>query len=105
MSGSTASGSMTRGPLSSLVADGTLTAAQATAVHTALHAQRDADHADHEAERTQARDAALASLVAKGTLTQAKADAIKAADRGGLRELLADGTVPKAGLQAVHGAL
>lgn len=94
-----------RGPLGALVTAGTITAAQATAVHDALHAARDKDHAAHEAEMEQARDAALASLVAKGTLTQAKADAITAADRGGLRELLADGTVTRADLTAVHDAL
>jgi hypothetical protein len=108
MSGSASSESMNRGPLSSLVADGTLTAAQATAIHAALHAQRDTAHADHEAheaEMKKVRDAVLASLVSKGTLTQAKADAIKAADRGELRELLADGTVTMADLQAVRDAL
>ena len=102
---SMASGSVSRGPLAALVADGTITAAQATAVHTALHAQRETTHASHEAEMTKARDAALASLVAKGSLTQAKADAIKAAGRDGLRGLVASGTVTRADLQAVHDAL
>ncbi|HAN70104.1 MAG TPA: hypothetical protein DCQ36_00720 [Actinobacteria bacterium] len=98
------SSSASRGPLSSLVTAGTLTAAQATAVHEALHAQRDDDRATHEAEMMKARDAVLAGLVADGTLTQAKADAIAAADRGGLRDLLAAGTVTRADLQAVHDA-
>lgn len=107
-SGSSAAASTSassRGPLSSLVSAGTLTAAQATAVHDALHAQREADHATREAEMTKVRDAALASLVAKGTLTQAKADAIKGVDRGGLRDLLDAGTVTRADLQALHDAL
>lgn len=104
-SGTSMSRSEGRGPLASLVTSGTITAAQAAAVHDALHTQRDADRATHQAEREKARDAALASLVAEGTLTQAKADAISAADRGGLRELVASGTVTRADLQAVHDAL
>jgi len=103
--GTSMSRSDSRGPLAGLVTAGTITAAQATAVHDALHAQRDADRASHEAEMEKARDAALATLVAQGTLTQAKADAIAAADRGGLRDLVAAGTVTRADLQAVHDAL
>lgn len=98
-------GSGGRGPLSTLVTDGTLTTAQVTAIHEALQAQRESDRAAHEAEMVAARDAVLAELVTKGTLTQAQADAIKAADRGGMRELIADGTVTRDDLAAVHDAM
>lgn len=69
------------GPLTSLVADGTLTQAQADAVKDAVHSRRDdqraATRADRHAAREAARAAALAALVADGTLTQAQADAIE----------------------------
>jgi len=98
-------GSGGRGPLSTLVTDGTLTTAQVTAIHEALQAQRESDRAAHEAEMTAARDAVLADLVSKGALTKTQVDAIKAADRGGMRELIADGTVTRDDLAAVHDAL
>jgi Spy/CpxP family protein refolding chaperone len=94
-----------RGPISTLVTDGTLTKAQATAIHEALKAERSSDREAREAEMAAARDAVLAELVTKGTLTQAQADAIKAADRGGMRELIAGGTVTRTDLAAVRDAL
>lgn len=84
------------GPGSSLVADGTLTQAQATAV-------RDAMRAAHEAQK----DAALAALVSAGTITQAQADALEAAEgeRGAMRTLITDGTFTQAQAQALRDAL
>lgn len=98
-------GSASRGPLSTLVTDGTLTTAQVTAIHEALKADRGTDREARQAEMQAARDAALTDLVSKGTLTKAQADAIKAADRGGMRELIADGTITRDDLVAVHDAL
>lgn len=94
-----------RGPISTLVTDGTLTKAQATAIHEALKSERSSDREARQAEMVAARDAVLAELVTKGTLTQAQADAIKAADRGGMRELIADGTVTRDDLAAVRDAM
>lgn len=94
-----------RGPLASLVTAGTITSAQATSVHTALHAAREDNHAAHEAQMEADRAAALKTLVSKGTLTQAQADAIAAADRGGMRTLISDGTVTLAQMQALHDEL
>lgn len=94
-----------RGPLSTLVTDGTLTTAQVAAIHDALKAEREADREARQAKMVASRDAVLAELVSKGTLTQAQADAIKPADRGGMRELIADGTVTRTDLAAVRDAL
>ena len=94
-----------RGPLSTLVTDGTLTTAQVTAIHDALKAERAASKADHQAEMKAERAAVLADLVAKGTITKAQADAISAADRGGMRDLVSDGTVTRDDLSAIHDAL
>lgn len=93
------------GPLSTLVANGTVTSAQLSAVKDALKAAHESDRADHLAERKAARDAALASLVTAGTLTSAQASSIAAADRGGLRDLIDEGTVTREQLRAVHDAL
>lgn len=93
------------GPLSGLVADGTLTSAELGAVKDALEAQREAGRADHEAEKKAARDAALSSLVGAGTLTTAQAEAIAAADRSGLRDLVRAGTVTREQLRALHDAM
>lgn len=93
------------GALNSLVTDGTLTQAQADSIEQAFTSLR-ADHREEmQAERASARDAALAALVAGGTLTQSQADAIKGAERGGMRELIADGTIDREDLQAVRDAL
>lgn len=85
-----------RGPESSLVTDGTLTQAQATAV-------KDAMRAAHEAKK----DAELAALVSAGTITKTQADALKAAEgeRGGMRALIADGTFTMAQAQALRDAM
>lgn len=84
------------GQESSLVTDGTLTQAQATAV-------RDAMHAAHEAQK----DAALAALVSAGTITQTQADALEAAegDRGAMRALVTNGTFTTEQAQAVRDAM
>lgn len=99
------------GSQSSLVADGTLTKAQAQAIHDALHAAVDANR---EADMK----TTLAALVTKGTITQSQADAISASmaaeaesdshrgKRGGhLRELVNAGTITKAQADAVHEAM
>lgn len=72
-------GSAGRGPLSTLVTDGTLTTAQATAIQDALKAEHEANRTEHEAQMKADRAAVLADLVKKGTLTQAQADAVTAA--------------------------
>jgi polyhydroxyalkanoate synthesis regulator phasin len=74
------------GPLGSLVGDGTITVDQARAVREQLRT-------DARAAREQARTTALTILVGEGALTQAQADAIVAAGRGGLRTLVAAGTL------------
>jgi hypothetical protein len=61
------------GCLKDLVAAGTITSAQAEALHEAADALRDSG-----VGRGEARPQALASLVANGTLTQEQADAIAA---------------------------
>lgn len=98
-------GSKGGGAFTSLVEDGTITSAQADSIKEALHAQRDETRDERKAEMEAARDAALASLVSAGTLTQAQADAISAADRGGMRELVQNGTVDREDLRAIKDAL
>ena len=93
------------GPLKSLVTDGTLTSAQVTAISTALQEDREANRAEHQAEMEQARKDAIAALIAKGTITKAQGDAILAADKGGMRDLLANGTITQSTLTAVRDAL
>ena len=66
----------TGGCLKDLVAAGTITSAQAEALHEAADALRDSG-----VGRGEARPQALASLVANGTLTQEQADAISATKR------------------------
>jgi hypothetical protein len=84
------------GQESSLVANGTLTQAQASAV-------RDAMRAAHETQK----DAALAALVTAGTITKTQADALEAAegDRGAMRALVSNGTFTMAQAQAVREAM
>ncbi len=81
---------------SSLVTNGTLTQAQATAVSDAMRAA-------HEAKKA----AEIAALVTAGTITQTQADALKAAEgeRGGMRALIADGTFTMAQAQALRDAM
>ena len=97
-----------RGPLASLVADGTITAEQARTVMAAVHDAAEAHHgtSSHDGSQLQAdRTTALAGLVSSGVMTQAQADAIAAADRDGLRALLTAGTVTRAQLGALKDAL
>jgi competence protein ComGC len=84
------------GQESSLVANGTLTQDQASAV-------RDAMRAAHETRK----DAALAALVTAGTITKTQADALEAAegDRGAMRALVSNGTFTMAQAQAVREAV
>lgn len=83
------------GPQSSLIADGTITQAQADAVRTAMQSA-------HEAAET----AALTQLVKNGTFTQAQADALAAVEsKGGKGALIADGTVTRVQLQALRDAM
>ena len=83
------------GPQSSLIAEGTITQAQADAVRTAMKEA-------HEAAET----AALAQLVQDGTFTQAQADAVAAVEsKGGKGALIADGTVTRDQLQALREAM
>jgi competence protein ComGC len=84
------------GPGSSLVADGTLTEVQATAVRDAMRASKEVQ-----------KDAAIAALVTAGTITQTQADALEAAegDRGAMRALIADGTFTKAEVQELRTAI
>lgn len=83
------------GPQSSLIAEGTITQAQADAVRTAMKEA-------HEAAKT----AALTQLVQDGTFTQAQADALAAVEpRGGKRALIADSTVTRVQLQALREAM
>jgi competence protein ComGC len=80
---------------SSLVADGTLTEVQATAVKDAMRASKEVQ-----------KDAAIAALVTAGTITQTQADALEAAegDRGAMRALIADGTFTMEQAQALRAA-
>jgi competence protein ComGC len=91
------------GQESSLVANGTLTQDQATAVRDAIRAARDAMRAAHETQK----DAALAALVTAGTITKTQADALEAAegDRGAMRALVSNGTFTMAQAQAVREAM
>ena len=73
-------------PLRPLVGDGTITVDQARAVREQLRT-------DARSAREQARTTALNTLIGEGALTQAQADAIVAAGRGGLRTLVASGTL------------
>lgn len=84
------------GPGSSLVTDGTLTQAQATAVGDAMRAA-------HEAKK----DAALAAMVAAGTLTQTQVDALEAAEgvKGAMRTLIADGVFTQEQAKALRSAM
>ncbi|MFM1917910.1 MAG: hypothetical protein RJB01_1425 [Actinomycetota bacterium] len=93
------------GPLKSLVTDGTLTSAQVTAIKSALQKDHEANRAEHQAEMEQARKDVIADLVAKGTITNAQGDAILAADKGGMRDLIANGTISQETLAAVRDAL
>ena len=93
------------GPLASLVESGTISQDEATAIREALTANHETNRAAKQAERDATMNEVLAGLVADGTLTQAQADAIAAADRGGMRDLIASGTVDRDDLQAVRNAM
>jgi polyhydroxyalkanoate synthesis regulator phasin len=80
------------GPVSSLVAVGTLTQEQATAVSDALKAAREASRTKH-----------LGALVAAGTITQAQADSL--ADKGGMRELIQSGDMTREEAMALRDAV
>ena len=84
------------GAVSSLVTNGTLTQAQATAVRDAMHEAKEAK-----------KDAALAAMVTAGTLTQAQVDAFKAAEgvKGAMRTLIADGVFTQQQAQALRSSL
>ena len=86
---------MHNGPLQALLQNGTITQADLDAVKSALKANHDSNRTEHEAQRKADQAAVLSDLVKKGTLTQAQADAIAAADRGGLRTLIDNGTVTR----------
>lgn len=93
------------GALSSLVESGTISQDEATAIREAMKASHESDRAAKQAERETKINDVLSGLVANGTLTQAQADAIASADRGGMRELIANGTVDREDLQAVKTAM
>ena len=83
------------GMQSSLIAEGTITQAQADAVRTAMQSA-------HEV----AEAAALTQLVKGGTLTQAQADALAAVEsKGGKGALVADGTITQVQLMALREAM
>jgi competence protein ComGC len=94
--GSTANEGKRGGAGSSLVTNGTLTQAQATAVRDAMHAAAEAK-----------KDAALAAMVTAGTLTQAQVDAFKAAAgvKSAMRTLIADGVFTQEQAQALRTSL
>ncbi len=81
-----------KGPVAVLITEGTLTAAQATAVRDALKATREAGRADH-----------LRALVTAGTITQAQADALS--DKGGLRGLIQSGDMTREEVKELHDAV
>lgn len=87
------------GPLASLVSAGTITKDEAAAIKAALAAARPATTPDER------RAASLAALATAGVITQAQADAIAAAGRGGIRDLVADGTISRADVARIHAAL
>lgn len=80
------------GPVSSLVAAGTLTQEQATAVGDALKAARESSRTAH-----------LTALVTAGTITRAQADSL--ADRGGMRELVQSGGMTREEAMALRDAI
>ena len=86
-----------KGAMSSLVAAGTITSAQAKSVHEQLHA----DHDAAKAAKPDSRATALSTLVSEGTITQSQADAVAAAGRGGMRALVEAGTITKAQADAI----
>jgi hypothetical protein len=94
--GSTASEGTRGGPVSSLVTNGTLTQAQATAVRYEIHEAKEAK-----------KDAALAAMVTAGTLTQAQVDAFKAAEgvKGAMRTLISDGVFTQEQAQTLRTSL
>lgn len=84
------------GAVSSLVTNGTLTQAQATAVRYEIHEAKEAK-----------KDAALAAMVTAGTLTKAQVDAFKAAEgvKGAMRTLIADGVFTQEQAQTLRASL
>jgi hypothetical protein len=93
------------GALASLVEEGTISSDEATAIREAMQASHDGDKEARQAERAAAKAEILADLVADGTLTQAQADAISAAEKGGMRELIANGTIDREDVQALKSAM
>jgi len=93
------------GALTSLVADGTLTESDVTAIRDAMKAAHEGDKEARQAERAAAKAEILADLVADGTLTQAQADAISSAEKGGMSELIANGTIDREDVQALKAAM
>lgn len=87
------------GPLASLVSAGTITKDDASAIRSALQAARPTTAPEDR------RAAGLAALVSAGVITQAQADAISTAGRGGIRDLVADGTLSRADVARIHAAL
>ncbi len=94
--GSTANEGKRGGLTSSLVANGTMTQAQATAVRDAMRAAAEAK-----------KDTALAAMVTAGTLTQAQVDAFKSAAgvKSAMRTLIADGIFTQEQAQALRTSL
>jgi hypothetical protein len=93
--GSGTGGGKRGGPQSSLIADGTITQAQADAVRTAVKEALTATEAG-----------VLAQLVQNGTLTQTQADAIAAAEtRRDKGALIQNGTVSESQLQALRAEI
>lgn len=93
------------GPLDSLIKAGTITTTQAEAVKEALKGSREASRDEREQERQALLTDVLAGLVKSGTITAAQSSAIASADRRELRDLVANGTVTRESLRAVHEAM
>jgi Spy/CpxP family protein refolding chaperone len=93
------------GALTSLVEDGTLTESDVTAIRDAMKAAHEGDKEARQAERAAAKAEILADLVADGTLTQSQADSISSAEKGGMRELIANGTIDREDVQALRAAM
>lgn len=93
------------GALTSLVEEGTLSQAEVDAIREAMQATRGDDREARQAERQAQKAELLADLVTEGTLTQAQADAISSAEKGGMRELIANGTIDRDDVQALKAAM
>lgn len=93
------------GALTSLVEEGTLSQAEVDAIREAMQATRGDDREARQAERQAQKAELLADLVTEGTLTTAQADAISSAEKGGMRELIANGTIDRDDVQALKAAM